>query len=213
MKIYAFSGLGADHRVFEYLNLDYELVPIPWLTPYPDESISDYTHRLIVKHGIDEDEDYGLLGLSFGGLTAIEATKQLSPKYTILVSSVETVDEVPRWIRRFGNTAMASWLIRHLYVPPAALLAYAFRTDEKSLIREIMADTDLDFVRWALRIFPRWNNESRISNLISIGGTRDRLLPPRGAQSIKVTDGGHFMIVDRADQISDIINREIKNYL
>jgi hypothetical protein len=28
MKIYAISGLGADERVFKYLSLKYELVPI-----------------------------------------------------------------------------------------------------------------------------------------------------------------------------------------
>lgn len=31
MKLYAISGLGADHRVFDYLSLNLELEVLPWL--------------------------------------------------------------------------------------------------------------------------------------------------------------------------------------
>jgi len=33
MKIYAIPGLGADKRVFEHLQLEYELVALDWIPP------------------------------------------------------------------------------------------------------------------------------------------------------------------------------------
>lgn len=46
MKIYAVSGLGADERVFQFLNIDYHLIPILWVDPFPKESIEGYAERL-----------------------------------------------------------------------------------------------------------------------------------------------------------------------
>ena len=40
MKLYAISGLGADKRVFQYLDLDYELIHIDWIPPLKGERIA-----------------------------------------------------------------------------------------------------------------------------------------------------------------------------
>ena len=46
MKIYGISGLGADKRVFEYLTLDYQFIPIDWIKPEDKETIEEYSLRL-----------------------------------------------------------------------------------------------------------------------------------------------------------------------
>jgi hypothetical protein len=58
MKIYAISGLGADKRVFEYLSLEHELVPISWIKPKSKESIIDYAERLIDKYDLRNENDF-----------------------------------------------------------------------------------------------------------------------------------------------------------
>ena len=65
MKIYGISGLGADQRVFKYLKLDCEFIPIDWITPLKRESIENYALRL--AQVIDTNEAFGILGVSFGG--------------------------------------------------------------------------------------------------------------------------------------------------
>ena len=92
MKLYGLSGLGTDKRVFEYLTLDYEFIPIDWIEPRRKETIEEYALRL--SELIDKNEDFGILGVSFGGLVAIEISKILNPKLTILISSVETKNEL-----------------------------------------------------------------------------------------------------------------------
>ena len=93
MIIYCFSGLGADKRVFKHLKLDANLIHVDWIEPFENESIKSYSKRLSLK--IPEDgKNFGILGVSFGGLIATEISKILNPKITILISSAETKYEL-----------------------------------------------------------------------------------------------------------------------
>ncbi|MEH6513989.1 MAG: hypothetical protein V7734_12910 [Maribacter arcticus] len=75
MKIFAISGLGADERVFNFLTLDHEIVPIRWIAPKRKETIIAYSERLIQEYKISDENEYAILGVSFGGLIAIEISK------------------------------------------------------------------------------------------------------------------------------------------
>jgi len=77
MKIYCISGLGADRRVFKNLKLEAELIFVDWIIPKKKEHISSYASRLATV--INQDEEFGLLGVSFGGLIAVEMNKVLIP--------------------------------------------------------------------------------------------------------------------------------------
>jgi len=87
MKIYCFSGLGADERVFSLLKLSlpFELVNIPWIPPEKNETIESYSLR--ISKMIEVQKPFGILGVSFGGLIAQEVSSILNPKFTIVVSS------------------------------------------------------------------------------------------------------------------------------
>jgi hypothetical protein len=87
-----------------------------------------------------------------------------------------------------------------------------FGTEKKELLNSILDDTDLNFTKWAIRELMTWSNEKRLKNLIKISGTKDKLLPPKGENTILVENGEHFMIVDKAKEISDIINSGIKTH-
>lgn len=87
MKVYAISGLGADARVFQFLKLPIEIITIDWLSPKRNESLSEYAARLIPQINIKQ--EFILLGVSFGGLIALELSKLLKPKATILISSFD----------------------------------------------------------------------------------------------------------------------------
>jgi len=70
LTIYGIGGLGADKRVFNDLNLNYNFIPIDWIAPFKNENISDYANRL--SQCINQKEAYIILGVSFGGLIATE---------------------------------------------------------------------------------------------------------------------------------------------
>ncbi|MBO0593248.1 alpha/beta hydrolase [Cellulophaga sp. E16_2] len=213
MKIYGISGLGADERVFNYLTLDQELVPIEWITPKKKESIVSYAKRLIKKYGIGEEPNFGILGVSFGGLIATEISKITNPKFTILISSIETRRELSVILKIVGRTQLISFVPKKLLNPPKAIAYYMFGTDQKELLASILDETDLNFTKWALRELLHWKNQTTVPNLIKIGGSKDKLLPPKGENTLVIKNGAHFMIVDKAEEISLLINDEIKKIL
>jgi pimeloyl-ACP methyl ester carboxylesterase len=210
MKIYAISGLGADERVFKYLSLEHELVPIIWIAPKSKESIVEYANRLINEYEIDQDENFGILGVSFGGLIAVEISKLLSPELTVLISSAETRDDLSGVIKIAGKSKLIELIPERLFNPPKAIAHFLFGTDKKELLNSILDDTDLNFAKWATRELINWQNQKRLPNLIKIGGSKDKLLASKGKNTIIVEGGEHFMIVDRANEISEIINEKIK---
>ncbi|MFT6337757.1 MAG: surfactin synthase thioesterase subunit [Halioglobus sp.] len=84
MILYKIGGLGADERVFKKLKLNSRSISINWLSLKSQESLQDYTLRLSKQ--IDQSQEFGIIGVSFGGIIAIELSKILNPKTVILIS-------------------------------------------------------------------------------------------------------------------------------
>ncbi|NHE59159.1 alpha/beta hydrolase [Cyclobacterium plantarum] len=209
MKIYGISGLGADKRVFGYLNLDYPLIPVEWIEPVENETLKDYSIRL--SKMIDIDSDFALVGVSFGGLVAVEINKFLQPKLTILISSTETKNELRPIYRGVGKIGLLNSIPSKFFDPPRNIAKFIFGTNNGKLLNSILDDTDLRFAKWAANELVNWSNLDRVENVIRIHGTKDKLIPWRGSGKVELIDNGeHFMIVDRADEISKIINEKIK---
>lgn len=211
MKIYGISGLGADKRVFEYLTLNNKFIPIDWIEPLKNETLSQYSKRLSAV--IHTDEPFCIMGVSFGGLVATEISKQRSPKATILISSAETKHELRPIYRWFGKTGLIRLLPTKMFDPPRKAAHFLFGTQNTQLLNDILDDTDLKFVKWAVHKLITWTNETRLENVLKIVGTKDTLLPPRGTSHHHYIKGGaHFMIVDNAEEISNIINKELVKF-
>lgn len=205
MTIYAISGLGADKRVFEYLSLDFELVHLDWITPDKNEPISAYAKRL--SSSININEPFGLIGMSFGGMVATEIAKQLNPKFTILISSAETKYELRPIYRWFGKLNIVQFFPKYCFNMPRRMAYYIFGAKNKALLKAILDDANIHFTKWAINEITRWKNTTSILNCYKIGGTKDKLIPQK--PSIKTTlikNGEHFMIVDQANEVSEIIN-------
>ncbi|WP_109853411.1 alpha/beta hydrolase [Aquimarina sp. AU58] len=209
MKIYGISGLGADKRIFDSLTLNFEFIPIDWITPNKNESIKDYSKRL--SRVIDTKTDFCLVGVSFGGLIATEISQILAPKTTILVSSAHTKNELRTIFRWFGKIKLIKLIPSSLFDPPRLIAKYLFGAKNAKLLNDILDDTDLKFAKWAINELANWKNITQSKNILKINGTKDKLIPPKGNTKMELIENGeHFMIVDRANEISKIINNEIK---
>lgn len=210
--IYFVSGLGADERVFRLLKFEgYRPVHIRWLEPERGEALADYASRLTAQ--IQSDCPV-IVGLSFGGLIAVEMAKQIEVEKVILISSAKQVEEIPFYYRLFR------WLPIHRVFPFKTLLwavywlAYwIFGTEtaeERQLLKTILLDTDPHFLKWALHRVVIWNNEAIPKNLCHIHGLRDRIFPIWFARPDYVLErGGHLMILNRAARISTLLEEII----
>lgn len=131
MKFYLIGGLGADERVFNYLELDVETTVIKWIEPKPKEELKSYAIRLIEQ--INQKDEFGILGVSFGGIIAIEISKLIKPKKLILISSVETSRQLPQTHISLGKTQILNLIPNQLIKPPKPLLSFLFGAKNKQL--------------------------------------------------------------------------------
>ena len=210
--IYCVSGLGADDRVFQKLKFEgYQPVHISWLDPEPKESIANYARRLASQIKSD---DPIIIGLSFGGLIAVEIAKQINAKKVILISSVKNQQEIPFYFKIFRWFPIYCLIPAKLILWFGQLLAawfFSLQTiDERKLFRAILLDTDAKFMKWAIHQVITWKNELIPENTYHIHGQSDRIFPNRFVrEDFSVAKGGHFMIMNQAEHISQLIQKII----
>lgn len=172
--IYLISGLGADYRVFQKISLKgYNYTHIEWTAPKSqNQSIVDYTKSLLpqIKH-----ENPILIGISFGGMIAIEMAKLIPTTKVIVISTIKTRNELPLKYRLMGlvglNKITPEWMLNKNSV--FLELVFGIKSDEgKKVFREIIADTDTHFMKWAINQIVSWNNTTVPKNVIHIHGKK-----------------------------------------
>ena len=208
--IYCVSGLGADERVFQKLKLEgYQPVHIRWVEPEGNENIANYAKRLATQIN---SESPILIGLSFGGIMAIEIAKQINTEKVILISSTKNQQEVPFYFQIFR------WLPIHRLIPAKIMLwlgqllaAWFFSLEtlaERQLFKAILLDTNAKFMKWAIHQVITWKNELIPKNIYHIHGESDRIFPYKFVrEDFNVKRGGHFMIMNQAEHISQLIQK------
>lgn len=205
-EIFLISGLGADRRVFDFLDLsEYKLNYVDWIRPQSNESIEHYAQRLLEQIPVRKPI---LIGLSFGGMMAVEIGKLIETEKIILISSAQTRSELP-WYFKLGGKLKLNGLFPSL--PPSFVLFYAFGVKEKyekELLLNIVRETEPTFLKWALNKILAWKNDIILSNLIRIQGSNDRLFPNQKANYL-IQGGGHFMIVNRATDVGRCIKKSL----
>ncbi len=155
------------------------------------------------------------MGLSFGGMVAIEVSKLVNPKQLILLATAKTKLEVPWYYRFAGKGKLHKLLPTRLLTRSNTLSNWFFGTTDafdRDLLKEILRETDQVFLKWAIDQIVKWSNETLIENTIHIHGTSDRILPKRFVNAdYSIENGGHFMTVNKADEISTLLNLLIKD--
>lgn len=205
---YLIPGLGADERVFRRLRLTGTVHVLSWLAPAsPTEMLAHYAARLAAA--VPADAPCWLVGVSFGGLLAQEIGRLRPLARVVLISSLGSPRDLPPLLRLVGATGVHRLLPFGLlkWLPRLAQWFFGARGGtEYRLLRQILADTDPAFARWATAQLLAWRGPG-LPGTVRLHGTRDRLLPA-GAASIDypVPGAGHFLIVSHAAQISQVLN-------
>lgn len=212
--IYFISGLGADERLFRQLKLGDGCRPryVKWIPPAKQESWESYAKRLSEQITTP---DPVIIGMSMGGMMAIEISKLIHTGQVILISSAKTGLEIPPYFKILRWTRVHRWLPYGLLKFFGVLLGgWLFGTRgiaEKELLKSIIQDTDETFFRWAWEKVIRWQNEFIPPAISHIHGDRDYMLPLRYIRRPdQVIKGGtHFMVVHDADEVSALLNQLI----
>ena len=204
---YLFPGLGADERVFQFLRLPGQSHVLKWLSPQTAaEALPHYAARL--AEAVPPDQACWLVGVSFGGVLALEVARLRPLARVVLVSSFAGPRELP-WLGRLARTTGLYRLLPPQLLPKLPTLASWFfgvkTTRDRQLLTQILRDTDPDFTRWAIARLLQWPGRPEVP-AIRIHGTDDRLLPPGAVRSQYRLPGGHLIMISCAPEISRILN-------
>ena len=201
-------GLGADERVFQFLHLPGEAHVLRWLAPRPPaEPLLPYATRL--AEAVPTGQACWLVGVSFGGVLALEVARLRPLARVVLISSFASPAELP-WLGRLARATGLYRLVPPQLLPGLPALANWFfgvkSRRDRQLLRQILRDTDPHFTRWAIARLLQWPGRPA-PPAIRIHGTHDRLLPHGAARSQYLLPGGHLIIISRASDISRILAR------
>jgi pimeloyl-ACP methyl ester carboxylesterase len=215
-KIYCIPGFGADDKIFNNLRIDNaELVFINWLKPLPREPYKDYVLRMAEKI---QEHDPVIIGVSFGGMVALEIAKAMPVKQVILISSIKNTDELPRKWKLIGKLRLNHiFPIKRIqanerFFAVANKRLGAFTKEEQDFANNYRRIIDKDYMIWALNQILNWRNTDFPLNVIHIHGDADLIFPIKPLKPTHIIKGGtHMMIVNRAAEISAIINGVLKD--
>jgi surfactin synthase thioesterase subunit len=210
--IYCISGLGADEKVFNNLELNgHDLRHIPWLKPKKKETIVRYASRM--REQIRESPAI-LLGVSFGGMIGIEIAKQMQLEKLIIVSSIKNAKELPSWMKYVGQLQLNKFL---------PIRSYKFiekidndrlgvsNEEERKMVQAYRRAADRVYMNWAVNEVLNWKNDWLPENIVHIHGDKDKIFPIKKiSASHVVKNGTHLMIYNRGKEISEFIREELK---
>jgi len=207
MQVFFLSGLGADKRLFEFLNLSFcDPVFIDWIQPEQNETLKDYALR--IKKELIPDSAI-VVGLSFGGMLATEIAKNNSSVKAILISSAKTIYELPPYYKSGKFIRLHYWVadeIQKRFMIKMKWLFGIHSVPSTQIYKEMIGDCNPDFNRWAIDAILDWKNIQVPENIIHIHGTHDKVLPYKYVQcNYTVNKGEHLMILEQANIISDIL--------
>lgn len=210
-ELYIFSGLGADERVFQLLDFSgFSTTFVKWIVPQDKETIEQYATRLLDQITTTKPT---LIGLSFGGLIAVEVAKQIDTEKVILIASAKTKNEIPFYYRFAGQLKIHRLLPTRLLKSSNFVTNWFFGTSstfDKQLLKQILMDTDPTFLKWAIDKVARWTNQTQTKNLFHIHGTSDRILPLSFLKcNYTIKNGGHLMTLNKADELNQILRQQI----
>ncbi|MBE8713295.1 alpha/beta fold hydrolase [Sphingobacterium hungaricum] len=209
MKLYVFSGLGADKRAFSAIDFSgYEVIHMDWISPEPKEAMEDYVIRLAEAHQLPK-SGATVIGVSFGGMCISELAKTYSFEKIIFLSSAKSKNELPQDGFWSFLAPLTNLIPGKLLTKPNSMIYKAFGVTEqkdKDLLAEIIRDTDPKFLKWAMKAIRNWENTVEPSEFLHVHGTEDRVIPFANVkQVVPVMGGGHFMVLNRGEEISQFI--------
>lgn len=207
--VYFISGMGADERAFQNLDLSFcQPVFLPWLKPIKKEKLSAYAARMAAQIG---EKDPILVGLSFGGIVAVEITKLITVRKLILISSAKTAKEIPFYYRLLRFIPLHK-LVSGSFLRNANQLAYrlmgiAHREDKKIFTR-MLADTDTGLLKWSIHQLAHWKNQSYPSHTHHIHGTYDMMIPYPFVRPHETVRGGkHLMPMTKPEVVAGLLRK------
>jgi esterase/lipase len=205
--------LASDEKVFSKLALaGYTLVLLPWIMPIKNESIASYAKRMVepVKEPLPI-----IIGLSFGGMMSIEIAKLIPVKQLIIISSIKTKAELPLWMKICGLLRLNKVipLKQYKFLEPIQNKRLGVTNqEERALANYYRNNFSTPILHWSINQILNWQNTTIAAPLTHIHGSSDKMFPIQKINNCVVVEGGgHFMVMNKAAEVSAYIKKAIED--
>jgi len=213
--IYFVPGMGTDKKIFERVRLPkqkYETHIIEWLQPEENEPLQHYVKRM--AENIVHDNPI-LVGVSFGGVIVQEMKEILTPDKTIIVSSVKSRQEFPRYMRFGSATKLYKLLTATGILSVSDLGKLGWNASAKKRLRKMqpyLNVRDQQYISWAIKNMVEWDREEEDPSVYHIHGTSDEIFPIKYIDKCrKIENGTHAMILNKTPSIIDEIVKIVES--
>lgn len=208
--IYLIPGQGADCRIFQDLQPDdrFEVRCIEHVVPVKGTTLPEYARMLALQ--IDVTKPFVLIGVSLGGMVAVEINEVLAPEKTIIISSAKSRNELPlryRFQKQFPLYSLVSPAMAKMGAKILQPIVEPDRNNNKEVFVSMLHDKDPLFLRNTIEMIINWERTETTHEIIHIHGDNDHTIPVRNVKyDYLIKDGSHMMVLTRAEEISKLIN-------
>ena len=210
MQFIFVPGLGADSRIFEKeLSSLPDSAAIDWIEPLPVERLEEYAKRLVQT--VTPSSRCIVVGLSFGGMLAPYIAKEIQAERCILLSSVKSGKEFPRWYKLgYPLFVYLTW-IAYVFVLLGKLSALpimlAVSSEYKGVCRQILQSPS-----WRLTYFLKMSfiwafgksnrSEEPFPDITQIHGANDWIIPARNTNAdLIIPKAGHQFLLTHPEEL------------
>ncbi|RMG25011.1 MAG: alpha/beta hydrolase [Bacteroidetes bacterium] len=211
--VYLLPGQGADGRLFQRIHIEhYDTVVLEYLIPEKHESMAEYARRMAAQ--VDTTRPYSFVGVSLGGMVAVEMAKFLQPEETVIIASAKSRHDMPNRYKIFRYFPLHRILGGRFYLWGTRIAQPLFEPmsqEDQALFRAMLREKDPTFMKRAIRCIVEWESESYPQQVLHIHGTDDHTLPFKSAHAhIAIEKGTHTMTLSRAEELSALLNQHIQ---
>ncbi|MFT6165360.1 MAG: pimeloyl-ACP methyl ester carboxylesterase [Vicingaceae bacterium] len=211
--IYCIPGLGLDHRLFRKLSISgVELKFLDYIEPLDDEPVAAYAKRMADKI---EDEVFSILGMSLGGILAIEISRLKKTEHLFLISTVKNKSEVPSIFKYMDLLPTKNKTASKLAIEASvAFKPYYDKSDAagNKLFEAMIHAASHKMLAWGVKSISNWTyNEELTCPFYHLHGTADLIFPLKNIDKAESVKGAtHYMVYNNAEEVSKRIEARIK---
>jgi len=212
--IYLISGQGSDYRIYKYFKFqNFDTVHIHYIIPEKNETMKSYAHKLAEQ--IDTTRRYSIIGVSLGGMLAVEMSEFLHPEEVIIISSAENRKELPyryRFMKTIPINKLFGGGFLHKVAPLAQIIVEPDSKKERETCKSMLKNKNKVFMKRSIEMIIKWDRISNNSDIIHIHGDNDHTIPLRNVKNPDyiVKEGSHMMTLTNGKFIKSIIKSYLK---
>jgi hypothetical protein len=148
-------------------------------------------------------------------MLAVEISKFIRPVKLVLISSFAVRQQIPWYFRTLNQLGVLP-LIPVLFLKQSNFirpwLLGASTSEELLLLKQMLKDADVRFLRWIFLQIPSWKQRIKIPDSVHIHGRNDHLFPVKSSYpDFVVKGGGHLIVFTHADEVSKDLQKVLSS--